>query len=127
MQVKCVMDRSKLLEIVRENEKQHEAMVADARKGYCEQAMEACAGFLKELESGKTIRVYLSLRAPEDHTRDYQRAIKMLELTEQSQIELTERDFAQLVDDDWEWTESWVASNKTLSSVVDEYASMKGL
>lgn len=41
---------------------------------------------------------------PEDHTKDYEKAIKMAEMSVNDQIELTSKQFDQLVMDNWSWS-----------------------
>jgi hypothetical protein len=55
--------------------------------------------------------MYISLPMPEDHTDDYERAIKMLDLDVREDIELTEQEFAQYVLDDWGWKDQWTTTN----------------
>ena len=43
---------------------------------------------------------------PEDHTQEYKKAIKMTEMSIYTEIELTERQFDQLIMDNWSWTEN---------------------
>jgi len=121
------MLRDELLKIVQENKKQHEAMRKEALAGYCEKATAACEEAVAKLLYAEPASVLIRMRPPEDHTRDYERAIRMLEKTQQTEIELSEHDFATLVDDDWEWTGSWVTSNRGFSKTVSEYATGKGL
>lgn len=45
------------------------------------------------------------LTTPEDHTKDYDRAIQMVEWSIEDTIELDTRQFQQLVMDEWEWKE----------------------
>jgi hypothetical protein len=125
LEVKWVMTRDDLLKIVQENKVRHAEMREDALKGSWEQAAAACEEAVDKLSKGApavSIRMYL----PEDHTADYDRAIRMLEMTTQTEIELNEHDFATLVDDDWDWARSWVASNKRFSKTVSDYESTKG-
>ncbi len=90
MEVKCVMPRDELLKVVQENKVQHEAMRKEALAGYCEKAAAACEEAVADLKAGKPTRVQIwMLQPPEDHTRDYERAISMLTKTTQTEIELS--------------------------------------
>ena len=42
-------------------------------------------------------------RKPTEHIKDYQRAIQMLQMSVEDIIELTEREFSELVMDEWQW------------------------
>jgi len=43
-------------------------------------------------------------QTPEDHTKDYEKAIRMAEMSVNNEIELTDRQFDQLVMDNWSWS-----------------------
>lgn len=127
LDVKCIMPRDKLLEIVQKNKVQHEAMRKEAIAGWTAKATAACTQAVQQLAAGEVRAISIRMHPPEDHTLDYARAIKMLEMTTQAEIELDEHDFATLVDDDWEWTRSWVCSNRGFSKTLDSYGIDKGI
>lgn len=52
---------------------------------------------------------------PESHKEDYDHCIDMLESSMDDEIELTKREFARLVRDEWNWKDSF---NKTSSKYV---------
>jgi hypothetical protein len=57
---------------------------------------------------------------PEDHTRDYDRVIAMLERHQGEAIDLLEDDFAMYVQDDWAWKAQFLASNSGYSGKAAE-------
>jgi hypothetical protein len=57
----------------------------------------------------------VSIPRPEDHTADYNRAIKMIEMHEGDTITLGEDEFAQLVMDDWAWKRQFLDSSAMYS------------
>jgi hypothetical protein len=52
------------------------------------------------------------LPEPQDHTIDYDRVIKMLEMSVDSLIELDEGAFDQYVMDNWSWKGDALATNE---------------
>lgn len=107
LNVVCLMSRDELLKIVQENKIRHGTMRTEALEGYCKDAAAACEKAVESLRAGKANTVNIRMHPPEDHTKDYERAIKMIEMTQQEQIELNEHDFATLVLDEWDWAHSW--------------------
>lgn len=55
--------------------------------------------------------VRLDLNYPEDHTKDYERAIRMMQASIYDNVKLSAEDFSRYVLNDWEWRESFVTSN----------------
>ena len=54
----------------------------------------------------------LDLKYPEDHSAEYERAIRSIELNVYDKIELTEQEFNQYVMNDWSWKNSFVTSSQ---------------
>jgi hypothetical protein len=67
--------------------------------------------------------MYLSLEAPKDHTRDYDRAIAMVEMHQGETIQLTEEDVAQYIQDDWRWKRAFInnSSSYAAATVAEVY------
>jgi hypothetical protein len=109
------VSRSELLAIVTKNREEHSEIVAEARKVYVGKAREALAKRLDDLERGKTIHLLFSLQAPVDQTTVYNTAIKMIEMHKLDTIELSSEQVRCLVQDQWDWTKSFYATNSTYS------------
>lgn len=74
------------------------------------------------------LRCLVNLIAPEDHTVDYDRSIQMLEMSVESQIVISEEEFRNYVQDLWEWSRGWAASNvKYLSHDSGSYSKLSDL
>ncbi|MFI5387626.1 MAG: hypothetical protein ACHQ50_16075 [Fimbriimonadales bacterium] len=73
---------------------------------------------LADAKAGRRIRRAVAMPEPEDHTRDYDRIVRMLEMSVDDVLVLSEYDFSQYVMDQWEWAGTF-ASN-TLSYVQKE-------
>lgn len=105
--MKVKMKVSEVLECLRRNRSQHRGIFKDACDGYKAQFIEKLNKAVDALKAGELSTPSLYMVAPDDHTDDYDYAIKMLEMTTQDEIELTEKDVAQYVMDDWGWKKQW--------------------
>jgi hypothetical protein len=56
------------------------------------------------------------LPAPKHYEKEYNRAIRMLELEVEKEIELEEAIFNQLVMDEWQWKDSFIGTNSLYKS-----------
>jgi hypothetical protein len=112
--------RERLLEIIYENRSKHAAEYEAALKGYFIECRVILKKWYDDITDGKPINLFISETMPENHTSDYDRVIRMLELTTEPEIRLTQELFDQYVMDNWVWKKNWSASNsKYLSNVSD--------
>lgn len=114
-----VVDKKKLMGIIQENRDKHREIFLEAIEGYRAEAVKRLERMIEKLKRGKTIEGYLHLPVPTDHTGDYDRVLKMMELDTREEIGLGEEEFAQYVMDDWSWKREWIAtaSNYTSNAV----------
>ena len=110
----------KLLDALRENRQKHRAIFEEALDGYRKAVIETLEEQLSRAKKGKKVNAYITFQQPEDHTRDYDRVIQMLEWTDDHEITLSERDFAQYVQDDWGWQEQFLTSNALYSGIAQK-------
>lgn len=99
--------REELLARMMANRANHRSIFEDAQEVYRERMIAEIDSMLQDARTGKKIRRTVSLPEPEDHTRDYDRVILMLEMSVDPIIELGEHDFARYVMDQWEWNASF--------------------
>lgn len=107
------VNKSELLSKLRDNRKAHRAIFEEACEGYRKQVVAELTAMLDEAKSGKRIRRSVNLIEPIDQTKDYDRAIMMLEMSTDTIIEITQQEFAQYVMDDWSWKNQFTATNFT--------------
>jgi hypothetical protein len=103
--------KTELLDVLRKNREAHRDIFEKACVGYRKVAVEELERSLADARAGRKIRQNLALIEPMDQTKDYDRAIRMLEMSIEDTIELDEQQFAQYVQDDWRWKEQFTASN----------------
>jgi hypothetical protein len=117
----------KLLTILKKNRKAHHAIFEEAVEGYRKEAVSLLEKNISLLRENRTHRIAAYLQVPEDHTRDYDRVIAMVEITSDRVVTLQERDFQAYVMDDWDWKRQFLTSNSLYSStakkVLDERTS----
>lgn len=101
-----------LLNELRKNRESHHKTFNEAIEGYRQEAIAALEQSLTEARKGKRIRRSIDLIEPIDQTKDYDRAIRALEMTTLEVIHLTSGQFAQWVMDDWNWKAQFVNSTQ---------------
>ena len=107
------VNKTELLDIVRKNKVKHvkefDESVKDYKKG-------AIAIAKKHVELAKTgeldsiAKIKAMPQKPTSYETDYDRAIRMLELSVEDVIELEETIFNQLVLDEWTWKNAFATS-----------------
>lgn len=115
------LDRDQLLEIVLENKEKHVAAYREAVIDYKKAVVNLTKENLALARTGRLeeiARIRSIPHAPESYEDSYHRAIRMLELSVDGQIELDEHVFNQLVLDEWNWKASFVAMGASYKSFV---------
>lgn len=97
-----------LLATLRSNREEHAQIVAEARDGYIEKARTALEKRLAEAREGKMVSLSFRLDFPQDHTKTYDVAIRMLELHQGATITLSAMQVRNLEMDEWDWTDSFL-------------------
>ena len=105
--------KENLPEIVKKNRDDHSGIFLKAQEKYREVVI---AALDEQLQAARNKRPFelvkiVSLVQPQDHTEEYNQIILMLELTEDEIIELNAGEFNCYVQDKWNWSSSWSASN----------------
>lgn len=115
---KVMVDKNQLLEKLRANRANHRKVFEAAVEVYRTRAVEELERMLDDAKNGRKIARQIGLVTPVDYTKEYDRAITMLEMSRDTNITIDSRDFARFVMDDWEWRESF--STSTASYLVTE-------
>ena len=98
--------------ILNTNRAKHIAAYAIAIEKYREQALEWFHEQVDALKAGRDPKRSLPLPLPEQHTDDFDRALRMLAMHQGDTIELSESQYSQFVDNEWGWARSF-AQNTT--------------
>ena len=127
MSLKTTVKTGWLLEKLKFNRDQHGTCYGEAREGYLDQAQKRLEKAMGELRDGKVIALQFHLSVPEDHTRDYDTVIAMIEAHTADEITLNSQEFRMFVEDEWEWSDHWLLSNSGYSGTSAALARGKGL
>ena len=108
--------------ILKENRAAHEAAYKEALPGYlaeCKEKMEEAhrelMGRITQVIKGQQdpdlSHIYLNVDPLSCHLEDYDRAILMAELETRDTLKLSMREFAQYVQDQWDWKEAFIGTS----------------
>jgi hypothetical protein len=107
--------KEELLAILRQNREGHRATFLAAQEGYRTRVIAELDRRLADARAGRQIDLHIRLPEPEDHTADYDREIRMLELETGNIVVLSMREFDQLVMDNWGWSEDFAMTSSIYS------------
>lgn len=114
---KVTVRKAELLEAVKKNQGEHRAIFEEALEGFKAEALVALNAEIARIKEGKKRQVVVMVNPPEDHSHDYARVVKMLEMSIADEIELDNEQFAKYVMDDWEWQRNFLASATNYNSM----------
>jgi len=104
------VNKAELLEKVKENRSKHRQIFEDAQIKYRELVIEELDLMLKDAKKGRKIKRWIGLPEPEDHTDDYDRVVRMLEMSVDENVTLRAVEFDNYVMDQWGWNASFAAN-----------------
>lgn len=116
------INKEKLLNCLKVNRTQHRTIFEEAQKGFREEVIKQLDARLQDAREGRQIDIRIALQEPTDQTSDYDRAIRMLEMSEDEIIELSELDFECYVLDNWAWKRNFLISNVGYSQTAARLA-----
>lgn len=118
--------KDELLEKLNANRADHRSIFEEALEGFQREAEAELKLQLDMLSKGLRRDIKVVKPVPVDHTRDYDRAIQMIEMSVSPTIALSERDFAMYVMDDWGWQGQFLSnvygSTRASGKFGDSYA-----
>lgn len=123
--MKITAKKEEVLATLRKNRETHGKIVSEARIGYVEKAQKALAARLDELKSGKIVSLSFNLMAPLDYTKEYNTAIRALEMEVNDEIELNGAQIHCFIMDQWDWTNSFFGSNSQYSATARTEATQR--
>lgn len=111
-------EKKELVSIVEDNRKEHRKIFEQAVKGYRKKVTKELEDHIERIKNGDLVYVSVHYPQPADHTRDYDRLLKMLDMTKDDKIPLSETQFAQYVLDDWDWKRQFLTTNSSYSGLA---------
>lgn len=106
-----------LLQKITANRDKHIEDFEKAQKGFMLDAEARLKKALKEIRQGKVPTGSIAFQKPENHTKDYDTIIDMLNMTVDEELEITYEQFQRYARDEWDWTEHF----NTLSTFYNSY------
>jgi hypothetical protein len=104
------VDRDEFIAEVTTNRDNHREVFEQALAGYHSRLSRELERRLHDLRKGRRIEQYIGLPEPEDHTDDYDRVLRMAEMSVSDTLELSEDEFGQYVMDQWRWKQAFTDS-----------------
>jgi hypothetical protein len=108
---------------VKANAKAHRARFEQALEQYRVAMIAELEEWLERARKGENVLRATILIQPQDHTKDYERVLDMLDMSVDDTITLQSYEFSQYVRDEWEWKGQFEAA----SAVNTRYLASKGL
>jgi hypothetical protein len=106
-----MVSKTELLAVLHENRGRHRETFLRAQEGFRARAIAELDRSLADARAGNEVRLAVSLPKPEDHTEDYDRDIRMLEMHQHDQVMIRVQLFDQIVMDRWGWSATFNATN----------------
>lgn len=113
------VNKVELLDIVRANKEKHTREYLEAVEDFKKAAINIAEHNLKLAQTADTEQIakFKALPSkPVSYEDSYSRAIRMLELSVESVIEVEEQIFNQLVLDEWQWKHNFAATSASYKS-----------
>lgn len=115
------VNKSDLLTALTKNRADHRAVFLDALKSYRTRVIEELDKALEDARAGRRFLTNLMLQQPMDMTKEYDRAISMLNMSIEDVIELSDGEFRQFVLDDWSWRNQFIAANSVYTAMPAKF------
>lgn len=109
---KITVNKDELIETIKENKENHVVAYQKAVKAYKIEAKRRLSEQLKDLKSG-SLKIHVSLVAPENKTEDYDKLIKMFEWEVNDVVELSLAEFNEYVHDETDFSMAAKFANST--------------
>lgn len=104
------VEKKQLIAIVQGNRDNHRAKFEAAYGNFKVEVEKQLRKRLEQVHAGKVPNLTFALPVPMDHTKDYDRVLRMLELSVDDQIVLSEYDSKMYVMDEWDWSSQFAAT-----------------
>jgi ASC-1-like (ASCH) protein len=112
------VNKKDLLKKVETNRDKHRDLFLKAQVGYRKTSIRLLDKTLRQAQKGKrfVFTPFLTLRPPVDQTQDYDKALAMLRMSVDKEVELDALTFENLVLDKWGWSQQVTATNTYYAS-----------
>jgi len=111
------VSKVKLLEAIQQCREAHKKAFAEAHTGWKKRVVSELGIGWSLAKEDKKFTTYFELPEPQDHTKDYDRVIMMLQMSIDTEIDLPAAEFARYVMDEWEWKQAFEKAHIAYSAV----------
>jgi len=108
---RVTVKKEALLAALRKNREGHRSVFLKAQEGFRRLCIEHLDKMLANAKEGRVFATAIGLSAPEDHTKEYDVNIQMLEMSEDDKLVISEEQFRHFVQDDWDWRADFMANS----------------
>ena len=108
--------KDELISVLKANRDRHRTVFLAALEGYRQEALRTLKEHIRAIEEGRTPAIVITLARPEDHTRDYDHVIGMLEMHQGDEFRLDGQTYRNYVGDDWSWKRQWAKLSSTYAN-----------
>jgi len=119
---KITVKKDELLLQLRANRDDHRRIFVEALEGFHREAIKELQDRMDDVLAGKRHSIYITKQVPTDHTSDYDRAIRVVEMSIGETIGLTEGDFARYVMDDRGWQKECVRNSYVSNTATTKFS-----
>lgn len=113
---KVTVKKDELLSTLKTNLETHKKDYDEALAGFKTTAKEKLEEHLELLNTTGKVVLQLGLTVPVEYSKEYNRVIRMLEMSTADEISISERQFNQYVMDDWNWKGAFTANSVMYSN-----------
>lgn len=117
---KVTVTKSDLLAKLKAGLEKHQTEFKKADTGYKEAAVDFLESALERAKTGDLSDIHFRLSAPSNNAKDFDRAIAMIEMSVQDQVELDEKTFKQWVLGEWDWSGNFEASAMAIGGYLSK-------
>lgn len=113
---KITVKKSELLKTLKTNLETHKKDYKEAVEGFKKTAQEKLEEHLNILKTEGKVILTIGLVVPEEYSKEYERIIRMLEMSTAEEITISETQFSQYVMDEWNWKRNFSVSSQMYGS-----------
>lgn len=115
---KVTIKKEELLSVLKINREQHSKDYQESYLGFKVAVEEKMVENLELLRSTGKIQLTVSLTVPQEHTKEYDRVIRMLEMSTADEITVSESQFIQYVMDEWNWKAGFIGTTSLYNNKI---------
>jgi hypothetical protein len=115
-----IVNKAELMKVLQDNKKKHVKDFEESVKDYKKAALKVAKEHVELAKTGdldQIAKIRAMPQRPTSYEDSYNRAIRMMEMSIEENIELEEQIFNQLVLDEWSWKNNFVATGALYKTI----------